>query len=321
LTFCCKRRPALAGFLFLIVLLSGCATPQVGALLAQRPAGLPERHEIADVPFYPQPMYQCGPAALATVVAHQGVPITPETIASAVYLPGREGSLQAEMLSGARREGRVAYLLAPRLDDLLREVAAGTPVVVLQNLAFSFAPLWHYAVVVGYDLAREEIVLRSGTTQRLVMTLSVFERTWARSRHWAMVAMPPEHLPATAEEERYVAAVTALERVSPAAARSAYATALRRWPLDAAALLGAGNALYAMKDLHAAERAYRHATNVRPDYADAWNNLAQTLLDLGRTEEARRAIDEALERGGPRTATYRATLDAIDAQTRAASHR
>jgi tetratricopeptide (TPR) repeat protein len=282
-------------------------------LLAQRPAGLPDRHEIAGVPFYPQQMYQCGPAALATVLAHQGLAVTPESIAAAVYLPGREGSLQVEMLSGARREGRIAYVLAPRLEDVLREVAAGTPVVVLQNLTFSFAPLWHYAVVVGYDVAREKIVLRSGATQRLVMSLSVFERTWARSGYWAMVAVPPERLPVTAVEERYVDAAAAVERASPAAARRAYAAALERWPRNALALLGAGNAAYTLKDFAGAEQAYRHATAARPDSADAWNNLAQTLLELGRKEEAQAAVAEALELGGPRSATYRATLNAIEA--------
>jgi hypothetical protein len=308
-----RRSPALAGLFFFIALLAGCATPQLGALLAQRPAGLPDRHEIAGVPFYPQEMYQCGPAALATVLAHQGLAVTPEAIAAAVYLPGREGSLQTDMLGGVRREGRVAYLLARRVEDVLREVAGGTPVVVLQNLTFSFAPLWHYAVVVGYDLTREEIVLRSGATQRLVMSLSVFERTWARSGYWAMVAVPPERLPVTAVEERYVDAAAAVERASPAAARRAYATALERWPRNAVALLGAGNAAYALKDIAGAEQAYRHATVARPDSADAWNNLAQTLLELGRREEARAAIAEALALGGPRSATYRATLEAIGA--------
>ncbi|HEY9445558.1 MAG TPA: C39 family peptidase, partial [Burkholderiales bacterium] len=118
------RSPAFAGLLLCVALLAGCATPQVGALLAARPAGLSERAEIADAPYYPQEMYQCGPAALATVLAYRGAAVTPESLAASVYLPGREGSLQAEMLSAARRAGYVAYLLEPRLDDVLREVAA-----------------------------------------------------------------------------------------------------------------------------------------------------------------------------------------------------
>lgn len=306
------KTPAVAGVLVCVsLLLAGCATPQLGALLANRPAGLPDRVELETVPFYPQELYQCGPAALATTLTHAGVATTPEALVPQVYLPGREGSLQAEMLAAARRHDRVAYRLAPRLEQVLQEVAAGTPVLVFQNLAFAFAPRWHYAVVVGYDLPREEIILRSGTTRRLDTTLSNFERTWARGEYWAMVTLPADRLPATAAEERYVAAVAALERVSAAAAQRAYATALERWPRNLVARIGLGNAAYALRDLPAAEAAYREATRHHPGAADAWNNLAQTLLERGRREEATAAARRAVELGGPRLAHYEATLKSI----------
>jgi hypothetical protein len=304
--------PALAGVLLSAVLvLAGCATPQVAALLAQPPAALPPHIELAAVPFHAQDEYQCGPAALATTLVHAGVSTTSDALVPQVYLPARKGSLQAEMAAATRRHGLTAYLLAPRLEDLLREVADGKPVVVLQNLAFGFAPLWHYAVVIGYDLPREEIILRSGTTRRLVTTLSNFERTWARGDHWAMVTLPPEQLPATASEGRYVAAVAALEQVVPAAARRAYATALVRWPDSLPARIGQGNSAYAMRDLAGAEAAYREATRRHPQAADAWNNLAQALLELQQRHEALAAAQRAVDIGGPRLAQYQATLQAI----------
>lgn len=297
--------------MFFIVLLTGCATPQVTALLAQLPAALPERAQLASTPFYPQEIYQCGPAALATVLVHAGVATTPEALVSQVYLPDRKGSLQAEMLAATRRHGLVAYPLAPRMEDVLREVAAGTPVVVLQNLTFSFAPLWHYAVTIGYDLPRGEITLRSGVTRKLLMTLGNFEGTWARSAYWAMVALPPDRLPASAVEDTYVAAAIALERASPAAARRAYTTALARWPRNLTARIGLGNTAYATKDLAAAEAAYRQATQHHPSAADAWNNFAQVSLDLGRKDEALAAAQRAVALGGPHLAQYKTTLEAI----------
>ncbi|MBI3044190.1 MAG: PA2778 family cysteine peptidase [Betaproteobacteria bacterium] len=304
--------PAAAGVLISAsLLLAGCATPQFTDLLERRPSELPERVEIDSVPFYPQELYQCGPAALATTLVHAGVATSPDALVQQVYLPGREGSLQAEMLAAARRHGLVPYRLEARLEHVLRELAAGRPVIVFQNLSFAFAPLWHYAVAVGYDLSREEIVLRSGTTRRLVMTLSNFERTWARAEYWAMTALPPPQLPATATEDRYVASVVALERVAPEAASRAYATALRRWPDSLLARIGQGNAAYAMRDLHDAETAYREAVRRHPGAADAWNNLAQTLLERQRREEALAAAQRAVAIGGPRLAQYRATLKAI----------
>lgn len=304
--------PALAGTLLALLLaLGGCATPQLTALKAEPPAGMAPHAEIRATPFFPQTAYHCGPASLATVLNFAGVNTTPQALADEVYVPERKGALQAEMLAAVRRHGLVAYPLRPRLDDLLREVAAGTPVVVLENLSLPIFPMWHYAVVIGYDLPREAIVLRSGTTRREVMALGTFEHTWARSGHWAMVAVAPQYLPLTANEDDYVAAVVALEHVAPKAARQAYATAIKRWPKNRVALLGLGNTAYRMHDLAAAEDAYRRATAAHPQSADAWNNLAQTLSDLGRKDEALDAGRRAVTLGGPRLALYRATLKTI----------
>lgn len=304
--------PAAAGvFISAAVLLAGCAAPQVSALVERRPEGLAAAAEIASVPFFAQEDYQCGPASLAMVLQHAGRDATPAALLPEVYLPGRKGSLQAEMLAGARRHGLVAYELAPRLEALLREIAAGTPVLVLQNLALEWVPQWHYAVAVGYDLEARSLVLRSGVTRRLEMSLDTFEWTWARSGHWAMLALPPERVPATAGEKPYVVAVAALERVAPGAAGRGYEAALARWPDSLAAEVGLGNARYALRDLDGAAAAYRRATLRHPDSADAWNNLAQALIELGSRDEALAAARRAVALGGARQRTYRQTLEDI----------
>jgi peptidase C39-like protein len=117
--------------------LAGCAAlvPQSSALREQWPADLPAHAELSNVPFFPQRDYQCGPAALAMSLASLNVPVTTEALIPEVYLPERHGSLQVEMLAAARRHGMVSYQLAPKFEDLLQEVATGTPVVVLNNLA------------------------------------------------------------------------------------------------------------------------------------------------------------------------------------------
>jgi tetratricopeptide (TPR) repeat protein len=305
--------PAAAGVFICAaaMLLAACAPMQAGSLPGKRPADLPAAAEIASAPFFAQEDYECGPAALATVLTQAGRAASPEALVPQVYLPARKGSLQAEMLAAARRHGTLAYRLAPRLEDLLREVAAGNPVVVLQNLALDWAPQWHYAVAVGYDLETRVLVLRSGTTRRLEMPLETFERTWARAERWAMLALPPGRMPATASEAAYLAAAAALERVTPQAAAHAYEAALGRWPASAAARIGQGNAAYAAGDLEGAAAAYARATQDHPGAADAWNNLAQALHELGRRDAALAAARRAVEIGGPRAQAYRETLQDI----------
>lgn len=298
------RTPAAAGVLLCALLLSGCASPQLTALDQRWPQALPPTALLEHVPFFAQDDHLCGPASLAMVAQAAGIPVTPSELTEQVYVPGRQGALQLEMLAATRRQGLVAYPLAPRLQDLLQEVAGGQPVLILQNLSLPISPLWHYAVVIGYDRARNEVVLHSGVTERMVMALSTFEHTWARSGYWAMRAVAPERLPVTAEADVWATAVAALERVNPRAAQTAYATALARWPDHRASLLGAGNAAYAQRQLARAGQAYAAATRVHPDFADAWNNLAQVRLEQGQRRAARAAIDRAVALGGPRLAQY-----------------
>jgi tetratricopeptide (TPR) repeat protein len=308
-----RRGLALTGLLVAAALLGGCATTQMAALDAAWPAELPAQVELTHVPFFPQEDFECGPASLAMVAGAAGVQLLPAELVDQVYLPGRQGSLQQEMMTATRRQGLLAYPLRPRVEDVLREVAAGRPVLVFQNLSLPIKPVWHYAVVMGYDRERNLLLLHSGRTERMEMSLFAFERTWARTGYWAMLALSPgDRLPATADPLVYGAAVSALERLDPKAAQTGYATALATWPTDRTALLGAGNTAYAQKQWNAAIKAYRHATQTDPAFADAWNNLAQVLWEQGQTNEAVQAIATAVSLGGERLAKYEELAQKID---------
>jgi hypothetical protein len=285
-----------AGVLFFALGLSGCAliVPQSEAIRGEWPAGVPLKAEIEAVPFFPQQDNSCGPAALATTMGAFGVDATPEALIGQVYLPAREGSLQVEMLAAPRRYGMVSYKLAPTYEAVLREVAAGNPVIVLQDYGVWPVSLWHYAVVVGYDRSTGEAILRSGEKRRLSIPFGVLEYTWKESDYWAMVAVPPSRLPATATEADYLASVLALERLgNTAAAGTAYATLLQRWPGNLVAAIGRANSLYSAGNLAGAEAVLRQAVDKHPESAVALNNLAQTLSDLGRNAEALERIEQA----------------------------
>jgi hypothetical protein len=296
--------------------LAGCASmwPQTAALREALPADLPQKVELSEVPFFPQEEYQCGPAALATALAAFGVKVTPEELVPQVYIPERKGSLQVEMLAAARRHGLVSYQLAPRLEDLLRELAAGHPVIVLQNLGIGEG--WHYAAAVGYDYESGELILRSGTTQRQVLPFTVHEMVWKRSGYWAMVALPPQRIPATANEQRWLGAIAALERAGqPAPARTAYGRFLERWPQNVNAAVGLANSHHALGALPEAERVLRAALELAPDSVIALNNLAQTLSDQGKHAEAlpyiERAVEHTTAAGGPLAPAVQETRETI----------
>jgi hypothetical protein len=270
----------------LALALAGCA----GA--PQRPPGAAQRLELAAVPFFPQDRYQCGPAALATLLGASGANVEPAELVSEVYLPARHGSLQLELLAAARRHGRVAYPLPPDRRALDAELAAGRPVLVLQNFGSASHPAAHYAVVVGYGPGY--LLLRSGLTERLKLNESRFDGTWARAERWAFVALRPGELPASADARVYTEAASAFEAVaSDAAAAAAFGAATERWPTEPAGWLGLGNARERGGDLGGAEAAYRAALEVAPGYVAARNNLADLLARRGCLAAARREIVRA----------------------------
>jgi hypothetical protein len=297
----------------LLAWLAGCAqmVPQTMGLRTAWPDKVPERVELTAVPFFPQDEYQCGPAALATVLSHGGVAVTPEPLVSQVYLPSRRGSLQIEMLATPRRYGLVSYQLAPRYSDLLREVAAGNPVVVLQDIGPLFTQ-WHYAVVNGFNYASGSLWLRSGKVARQEMPFTYFERTWIKSGYWAMLAMPPDRIPVTATEDGWMSAVLAMARVSKGdAATKAYAAALKRWPANLPAAIGLANQYHMRGALTDTVAVLRQARLRHPQSVIVMNNLAQALSDQGRHAEALVQINNAADPQSPFAADVRATRQLI----------
>jgi tetratricopeptide (TPR) repeat protein len=293
-------------------LLGGCAIFQRGDW-PQGIEGVPTQREIASVPFYPQDEYQCGPAALAMALAWSGLSVQPAELTEKVYTASLQGSLQPAMIAGARRAGRLAYVISGT-DALIREVAAGHPVIVLQNLGLSWAPRWHYAVVIGYDIPADVVLLHTGRNARERTAMRVFQNTWARSGSWGLLVLPPGALPATAGEAEAVAAALGLEKArQPAAAAASYRAVLARWPQSLPAMMGLGNSCYELGDLENAELAFRRAAEAHPASGAAFNNLAHVLLAQGRRAEALAAARRAVSLGGPQLDLFRKTLDEIQA--------
>jgi hypothetical protein len=301
------------GLVLLAFTLSAClSTPQWNQVRKSH-LSIPQKVELTNVPFHPQKKYYCGPAAVATALETHGKKYTLDDIAKRVYTPGKKGSLQIDVISGIRRYGYVAYVLEPKLEAVLKEIAAQRPVIVFQNLSIKWVPKWHYAVAVGYDIKNEQIILRSGKHKRLVTKMKVFERTWKRSNYWAVVVLKPGEMPVTAKPLRFASAVSGLEQAQQwKEANASYQAALTVWPNDLISHLGYANTFYAMKRYREAEREYRSLIKRHPDAADAYNNLANLLYMKKQYKQARQFAKRAVDLGGKHADIYRRTLQQVN---------
>jgi tetratricopeptide (TPR) repeat protein len=275
--------------IFMGMLLTGC--------VARGPVMAESATELVATPFFPQKKFQCGPAALATVLGASGVPVTADALTQALYLPARRGSLQVEMLATPRSHGRLAVRLPRNPESIVDELEGGRPVLVLHNYGLPFWPRWHYAVVVGYDPDDDVFVLRSGTKPRQQMRTRRFMVAWHYGGRWAMVVLRPGETPALDDARTYLEAAADFEAAAkPADARAAFDAAAHRWPSEPAAFIGRGTAAYRLGELRAAARDYSEALRLDPGEVAARNNLAQTLLDLGCPARARRMLEAIDER-------------------------
>ncbi|HSP59150.1 MAG TPA: PA2778 family cysteine peptidase [Halomonas sp.] len=286
-----------AGLCLLFLLMTGCAsTPQLAETTQQR---LPERRLLEDIPFHGQRDYQCGPAALAMVLNAQGVEASVDELIPQVFLPNREGSVQPEMLATVRRQGSIPFVIEGNIDTLLTEIAAGHPVVVMQNLSLPAWPLWHYAVAIGFDLETDELILHSGEEPQRIESFKRFDATWARSERWAFVALPPGKLPETISENAAIEATTSWERLQGAnASLPAWNAIVKRFPGNAMGNFALGNARHATGDEEGAIDAFELAVANDPNLAAGWLNLGLIYQTQGDNSQARLAMQKAADLPG-----------------------
>lgn len=303
--------------LLLLAILAGCAGREI--VFAEPPAV-----ELASVPFYPQDAYQCGPAALATVLDWSGAEVDLASLVDQVYVPGRRGSLQSEVLAAARRAERIPYPVPPAPASLGAELAAGHPVLVLQNLGLDSLPQWHFSVVVGYDPVEAAFILRSGTEKTRRESVQRFMASWQRADFWGVVVLSPGQLPASQSSPDVLArALASAEMFLPAETASRAWRRLRQgWPEDDSVLFGSANALRRAGDHPAAAEAYAGLLRRQPDHLAARNNLADLLLESGCATRGMRLLEdvdtENLEPGLARAvvATRRALEASIESESR-----
>lgn len=253
----------------------GCAVRpvQTEPLLTYHP-GLPTKYLISNTPFVDQGTDSCGPASLTMLMLASGKQVSIDEISSVVYTQGSGGSYPVDLISASRRYGMTAIPINT-LSALLTEVAANHPVAVFENVGLSWAPKWHFSVVIGYDLNSKEIIRHSGHTPYERTSFKFFERSWKLGNYWGLNVIPPTQLSITANEMAHATAAAGLEQAKKLTeAKLAYLAILQKWPNNLVALIGLGNISFQQQDPNSAITFFQLAVKKHPQSIAARTNLA-----------------------------------------------
>lgn len=257
-------------------LLAGCVGGQPAV---SDSAGGPVRVRVSGVPFHPQDGFRCGPSAMAMMLGWSGLPVEPALLESQFYGPLMEP--ERILRDAALRFGRLPYPISGT-EAMMRELAAGHPVLVLQNLGVASEPLWNCAVAIGFDRAAGEILMQGGDQPNKRMSVRLFERLWSDTDQWGLVVLPAGDLPATVAKDAYLTAAKALEKSGRHwEAVMAFDAALSKWASEPDALMGLATSLQLLGDPLGAADAYRAAAKAAPDPAPALAALKDLMAELG----------------------------------------
>jgi hypothetical protein len=190
--FCSRSRDLLKGrslgwaLAWLFFLLTACTsmggTPPSGNMI------------LPDIPFFKQEDYQCGPAALATVIdfwykrTGKRAWVTPEQIAPEIYSPTARGVLGIDLEIYAQKHGFKGRQFSGKVADLREAIDLSTPPIIFVDYGFGFYEQGHFMVVTGYG--PEGIVVNSGPYENRFIPEKELNRIWKKTGYWTFILLP-----------------------------------------------------------------------------------------------------------------------------------
>jgi len=169
-----------------LICLTGCATTTVP--LAE------DAKFIEKVPFFEQDDFQCGPAALATIINYwhrknnTKEQLSVDSIIGAIYNMKVKGVLTLDLELYARELGFKSLQYSGTIEELKGNIDANVPIIILVDYGRGFFQQNHYIIVKGYT--RDGIILNSGGRENLVIRNESLLKIWKKTSFWMLVVKP-----------------------------------------------------------------------------------------------------------------------------------
>lgn len=180
------KRSHIPCILVLLFYLAGCST------FSQT---LPSDARIIDqVPYFEQESFQCGPAALATVINYwygknkSNKWLSVETIVGEIYSPSAKGVLGLDLEAYARKHGFNAIQSSGAIEEIKRNIDAKIPTIILVDYGGVFHQQNHFMVAKGYT--QDGVVFNSGRRENHLIPNDILQRIWKKTDFWTLIIKP-----------------------------------------------------------------------------------------------------------------------------------
>ena len=174
-----------------VTALAGCYTGSAQDVSPRRAAAVAQDASwkvVGDVPFIKQQSdADCGPAALAMVLAHFGVQASLADVV-AMDPPDSEGVRAGALRDTARAKGLQAFVVPGTFVDLIEQLERGRPVLVgLAKPITGGRAIAHYEVVVAIDRKDKRIMSLDPGRGLRENSLEGFAREWVPTGQVAII--------------------------------------------------------------------------------------------------------------------------------------
>ena len=255
-----------------------------------------------------QTAYQCGPAALGSVLHYWGRNEDADTIGSALYRPGTLGVLNFTLATYAKDLGFWAEMPQADEPDLKEWIRRGIPPIVMLDTGALWARNYHFVVLRGFNDREQIYYANTGQPDTQAIPYAELRKRWGSPGKWCLIVCPARRVRWEGDAARDRELAFFLERSGDLAlAGHWYRASLRKDPDNDIAKFDLGNIYLKTGRWNRAEKIYsellrKGSLSGRPGIGESvlYNNLAWVYLRQGLPSDAARTVEAAFRGGAER---------------------
>ncbi len=279
--------------------LSGCATSFTSRIHPPTINRTNESFYLENVPTVAQKAYQCGPAALESVLRYWGSPADADSIGKALYKSNTHGVFNFTLAQYTKSLGFWSEIHEDfTVENLKQWIRKGIPAIVMLDTGTLWARTYHFVVLKGFDDHLRIFYANTGVPETQSIDYGEFEQRWKKADVWSLIVSPLEKVDWELDEKQSIEIALLFEKKRDLAQAERWLeSALRKNPNSLTAKFNLAN-VYGKSDRSGkAKVIYQELLDQNPSRTEISNNLAWIDYEEGRYEEALKVIEAAFKAG------------------------